>query len=248
VLPFLDHPGPIPFAHRAGGEAENTLAAFARAVALGFRYLETDVRVTADGVLVAFHDATLDRVCHARGAVAGLPWRELAGVRVAGEHPIPRLEELLEAFPDARFNVDPKVDEAVEPLVGLLRRTGAVERVCVGSFSERRLARVRRALGPGLCTALGPASVRRLRLAAWGLPIGRGAVAGDCVQVPQRHHGVPLVDARMLAAAHARGLPVHVWTVDDAAEMRRLLDLGVNGLMTDEPATLREVLVERGAW
>ena len=248
MLPFLDHPRPIPFAHRAGGEAENTLAAFERAVALGFRYLETDVRVSADGVLVAFHDPTLDRVCDRRGSVARLPWRELARARVAGEHPIPRLEDLLEAFPDARFNVDPKVDAAVEPLVGLLRRLGAVERVCVGSFSERRLERVRRAPGPTLCTALGPASVRRLRLAAWGLPPGPGAIAGDCVQVPERHRGIPLVDARMLAAAHARGLPVHVWTVDDPGRMHRLLDLGVDGLMTDEPATLRAVLTERGAW
>lgn len=253
VHPFLDHPGPIAFAHRGGaGDApENTLAAFAAAVRLGYRYLETDVHATADGILVAFHDERLDRVTDRRGLVAELPWAEVARARVAGREPIPRLEELLEAWPQVRVNLDPKHDAAVEPLVVVLRRPGVLERVCVGSFSGPRLARLRAALGPGLCTSLGPRGVAGLRLDSWGAP-GAGALVrgegADCVQVPVRRGIVPLVDRRFILAAHRRGLPVHVWTVNEPAEMVRLLDLGVDGLMTDRPALLREVLMARGQW
>ena len=186
-----------------------------------------------------------------RGLIAELPWAEVARARVADREPIPRLEELLEAWPQVRVNIDPKHDRAVEPLVALLRRPGVLERVCVGSFSGPRLSRLRAALGPGLCTSLGPRGVAGLRLDSWGVP-GAGALVraehADCVQVPVSRGIVPLVDRRFLAAAHRRALPVHVWTVNEPAEMVRLLDLGVDGLMTDRPALLREVLIARGQW
>lgn len=253
VHPFLDHPGPIAFAHRGGaGDApENTLAAFAAAVELGYRYLETDVHATADGILVAFHDQRLDRVTDRRGLIAELPWAEVARARVAGREPIPRLEELLETWPQVRVNIDPKHDAAVEPLVTVLRQPGVLERVCVGSFSGPRLARLRAVFGSGLCTSLGPRGVVGLRLDSWGAP-GAGACVeaehADCVQVPVRRGIVPLVDRRFILAAHRRGLPVHVWTVNEPAEMVCLLELGVDGLMTDRPALLREVLTARGQW
>ncbi|HSO29712.1 MAG TPA: glycerophosphodiester phosphodiesterase family protein, partial [Candidatus Sulfomarinibacteraceae bacterium] len=168
--PFLDHPGPIPFAHRGGAEAhpENTMVAFASAVALGYRYLETDVHVTSDGVLVAFHDDRLDRVTDRRGIVAELPWAEVRRARVAGREPIARFAELLAAFPDVRINVEPKHDAAVPALIRAIRETGALERVCVGSFSDRRLSAVRDALGQDACTSLGPREILALRLGAWG--------------------------------------------------------------------------------
>ena len=246
--PFLDWPGPIAFAHRggAGDWPENTRPAFAGAVALGYRYVETDVHVTADGVLVAFHDDRLDRVTDRTGTIADLPWSEVAAARVDGREPILRFDELLDAWPDLRVNVDPKHDRAVEPLAEAVRRARALDRVCVGSFSDRRLARLRALLGPGLATSLGPGGVARLRAASVGLPSGR--FPADCVQVPTGARGVTLVDRRFVAAAHARGLAVHVWTIDEPAEMDRLLDLGVDGIMTDRPAVLRQVLERRGAW
>jgi glycerophosphoryl diester phosphodiesterase len=252
TLPFLDHPGPIPFAHRggAGDRPENTLPAFEAAVRLGYRYVETDVHATADGVLLAFHDDRLDRVTDRRGVVAALPYAEVARARVDGE-PIPRFEELLDAWPDLRVNVDPKDDAAVDPLVAAIRRTGALDRVCVGSFSGRRIARVRAALGPRLCTSLGLRGVAALRAASWGAgPLRRlvRAEGAACVQVPLRDRGLPIVDRRFVAAAHALGLPVHAWTVDDPAAMDALLDLGIDGLMTDRPGVLRDVLVRRGQW
>jgi glycerophosphoryl diester phosphodiesterase len=251
LLPFLDHVGPIAFAHRGGAlqDHENSMAAFARAVGLGYEYLETDVHATADGVLIAFHDATLDRVTDRTGTVAKLPWREVRMARVGGVEPIPLLVELLERWPQVRVNIDPKSDAAVQPLVEVIQRTGAIDRVCVGSFSDRRLQRIRVALGPRLCTSMGPREVIRLRLGSWGrLP--RAVVSQDaaCVQIPVRHGRIILAEPRLLAYAHALGLPVHVWTVNDPQEMRRLLDLGVDGIVSDNIIALRAVLEERGAW
>ncbi|HLF40121.1 MAG TPA: glycerophosphodiester phosphodiesterase [Acidimicrobiia bacterium] len=248
--PFLDWPHPIPFAHRGGAAevgGENTLGAFARAIGLGYRYLETDGRVTSDGVLLAFHDERLDRVADLEGRLEDRPWAEVRHAKVgdAGD-PIPRMEELLDAFPEARFNIDPKMDAAVAPLVDALRKTGSMPRVNVAAFSDRRLLQVRRLTGGAVCTSMGPAAIARLRMAAFGVPPGPFGAA--CVQVPLRWGRNPLVDARFLQAAHRRGIPVHVWTIDEPAEMNRLLDLGVDGIMTDCPSLLREVMSSRGQW
>jgi len=164
---------------------------------------------------------------------------------VDGE-PIPLLEDLLGAWPEVRVNIDPKEDSAVEPLAEVIRRTDAVHRVCAGAFSDRRLARLRRLLGHRLCTSLGPAGVARLRLASIGAPVG--TLPAPCAQVPVRARGLSVIDRRFLSAAHRRGMQVHVWTIDDEPEMERLLDLGVDGIMTDRPAVLKKVLERRGVW
>ena len=222
------------------------MVAFDHAVSLGYRYLETDVHATADGVLVAFHDDELDRMTDHSGRIADLPWSMVRQARVAGTHPIPLLEDLLGAWPGVRVNIDPKHDAAIAPLVEVLRRTAATSRVAVGAFSDRRLARLGRAVGPALCRSLGPVGVARLYAAARGLPCGQ--LPGACVQVPVASRGVTVTDARLVAEAHRRGLQVHVWTVADPGEMRRLLDLGVDGLMTDRPTALKGVLRARHAW
>lgn len=248
TFPFLDHPGPIPFAHRggAGDWPENTMPAFEGAAALGYRYVETDVHVTSDGVLCAFHDERLDRVTDASGLIRELPWATVSRARVDGLEPIPRLEDLLGTWPELRVNIDPKHDSAVDALAETLRRTDAIDRVCIGAFSDRRIARLLNLLGPRLCTSLGPRSVARLVAASLHGPTG--TFDGACVQVPPSQGPVPLVTERFLRAAHDRSMPVHVWTIDDAPEMERLLDLGVDGLMTDRPGVLKDVLVARGQW
>jgi glycerophosphoryl diester phosphodiesterase len=247
--PYLDHPGPIPFAHRGGAAdgLENTVAQFRRAVGLGYRYIETDVHATADGRLVAFHDATLDRVTDGAGRIADLPWEDVRQARVAGREPVPLFDELLETFPEVRWNVDVKAEPALSPLLDLLERANAWGRVCVGSFSEARVVRAQRLAGPRLATSYGTRGVLGLRLRSWGLPaaLRRSAVAA---QVPVSQSGVPVVDPLFLRAAHARGLHVHVWTINEPARMHRLLDLGVDGIMTDHIGTLREVMEERGVW
>ncbi|MET8563026.1 glycerophosphodiester phosphodiesterase [Streptomyces flaveolus] len=247
--PYLDHPVPIAFAHRGGAAAglENTVAQFRRAVELGYRYIETDVHATADGRLVAFHDATLDRVTDGAGRIADLPWADVRHARVGGREPVPLFEELLETFPEVRWNVDVKAEPALLPLLELIERTDAWDRVCVGSFSEARVLRAQRLAGPRLATSFGTRGVLSLRLRSWGLPaaVRRSAVAA---QVPEARSGVPVVDHRFVRAAHARGLQVHVWTINEPERMHRLLDLGVDGIMTDHIDTLRKVMEDRGVW
>lgn len=253
---FLDHPGPIAFAHRGGGleGPENTWASFTRARDLGFSYMETDVHATSDGVVVTIHDPSLDRTGDRTGLIRSLTWAELSTVRLAGgDERIPRLDELLAAWPEVRWNIDPKHDSVVAPLADTLKRSAAVDRVCVTSFSDRRLGRVRAALSPQLCTAMGPSGITGFRVASLlPSPVGRMAAVAfrryGAIQIPLRQGPVPLVERRLVDAAHAAGLPVHVWTIDDEVTMARLLDLGVDGIMTDRPSVLKDVLVRRGLW
>ena len=220
---FLDGPSPLAFAHRGGAieHLENSMPAFEACVSLGYRYLETDVRATADGVLVAFHDSDLERTTGRTGRLEQLPWSEVATARIGGR----------------------------EPLVRLVRRMKVADRLCLASFSDARLAAARRLFGPAMCTSLGPRGVAALRLSSYS-PRAAGLVRinAGCAQVPLHLGGRALVDERFVTAAHARGLQVHVWTVDTEEEATTLLDLGVDGIMTDRPAMLREVLEKRGQW
>jgi glycerophosphoryl diester phosphodiesterase len=253
--PFLDKGAPVlAFAHRGGAGhpdvvgLENTEAAFAHAVALGYRYLETDVHVTRDGVLVAFHDALLHRVTDDVGSVEDLDAARLAPIRVGGREPVPTLADLVTAFPSARFNLDLKAASAVAPLAAFVREQRLEDRVLVASFSGRRLRRFRRLAGPRVATAASPAEVAAyVAFPAWlaRLVTRRRPAA---LQVPHRRGPLEVASARLVRRAHAAGLAVHVWTVDDPDEMRLLLDRGVDGLMTDRTDILTDVLRERGLW
>jgi glycerophosphoryl diester phosphodiesterase len=250
---FLDHDGPIVMAHRGFSldGLENSLAAFAAAVDLGLDYLETDVHATKDGVLLAFHDDRLDRVTDAGGAIADLPWSRVSRARIGGVEPIPLLEDVLGTWPQIRVNIDVKAAPAIAPLVQAILRTNAIERVCVASFSERRRAAVRRALGPTLATSVGPARVATWRLGGavpvLGRPLTSLALRGAAaLQVPLRGGPLDIVTPHSIARAHRAGVQVHVWTVNDPTEMHRLLDLGVDGLITDRADLVRAVLSERG--
>ena len=214
---------------------------------MGYRYLETDVHATADGVVVVFHDRTTDRLLGRPGRIRDLRWADLATARVGGAAAVPRLDEILDAWPDVRFNIDVKDDPAVDPTVEVVRRTGTAGRVLLASFSAARLARVRTSL-PAVATSMGTREAARLWLAS---RVGRPLVLPPSVvaaQVPVRYGRVRVVDGRFVAHAHRLGLQVHVWTIDDPATMTHLLDLGVDGIMTDRIEVLRDVYAARGVW
>ena len=268
-VPFLDHPRPIAFAHRGGAAhaPENSWPAFEHAVKLGYAYLETDARATFDGKLMAFHDRNLERVTDAEGPINMKSYREVAALRVAGSEPIPLIEDLLGAWPSVRFNIDVKDEAGIPLLPGVLRRTSAWDRVCLTSFSGARLRAVRKLLDHPVCMTTSPSAIAAVR---YSIGVGSPGSAGSagsagpgrsqepptrllarrlsqagacCAQVPGRVATRPFV-----RRAHALGLDVHVWTINDRAGMTRFLDLGADGIMTDDIETLREVLIERGQW
>ncbi|QHO90696.1 glycerophosphodiester phosphodiesterase [Actinomyces sp. 432] len=236
-------------AHRGGGgEApENTWSAVEHVAGLGLTWMETDLRATADGVVVLSHDADMARTTGDPRRIAELTWDELARVDAGdGRAPV-RLDEALAAHPGIRFNVDLKDSGVVQPALQAVREADALERVRFASFSARRLAVLRRQ-EPRATTSLGVGDVAGLMLlseAAVPVPHTRWAWTNgrvDAVQVPLRFHRVPVVTRRFIAQAHTAGLEVHVWTVDDPEQMRSLAARGVDAIITDHPALALEVL------
>ncbi len=247
-------PPPSAFAHQGGGRefTENSWEAFEHAVGLGYLHLETDVQTSSDGVVFCMHDPTLDRTTNGRGAAKDMPWTAITSLRVNGsQQGPPRLDEVLTRWPDLRVNIEPKTDEAVDPLVRAIRAADAVSRICVGSFAGKRIKRMRAALGPQLVTSTGPLATLRWVVGSL-LPTALGKLvartSAGCYQVPVKQFGIPVTFGRSVRLAHAMGKQVHVWTVDDDAEIGRLFDLGVDGIMSDRPTVLRDVLTRRGQW
>ncbi|MBN9620174.1 MAG: glycerophosphodiester phosphodiesterase [Actinobacteria bacterium] len=242
---YAESRGPLAIAHRGGAglAPENTLEAFRRSYDLGVRYLETDVRLSCDGRLVAFHDARLNRVTPARGRLRRRTLAELGGLGVLGGGPVLALEPLLAVFPDACFTLDLKDPATIAPLAALLRKPATAERVCVAGARGRWLRELRDLVGPQLCTALSWRDLVRLASRP-------RSSYGDAsfAHVPLRLGRLPVFRDDLVARAHDAGVRVVVWTVDDPETMHRLLDGGVDGIITDRPDLLREVLVARGQW
>jgi glycerophosphoryl diester phosphodiesterase len=244
------------FAHRGGAAyepnlfRENSMHAFKQAVALGYRYLETDVHATRDGVLLAFHDHVLDRVTDHTGAIADMTFAQVSEARIHGIDPIPRLSELLAEFPDARFNVDAKSPTAVALLVSTIEEYEAYDRVCVAAFGIRRLYELRRRLGwrvPSAASALGIGVNRFVPWVTWALNTP-APVLQMPLSIPVLGRQLTVVTPALVEAVHRAGKKVQIWTVDDSETMERLIDAGVDGIFTDRIDTLKDVLIKRGLW
>ena len=252
---FFSVEHPIRFAHR-GGRAlwpENTMYSFTKAVEdLGYHYLELDVRLSADRVPVIFHDSTLDRTTDGTGAVADRPLAELKELDAAHnfhreeEYPLrgtgvsmPTLDEVYRALPEVRINIDLKVDGAEWAVAEVIRANDAEHRSLLGSFSGRRISRFRRITGGAVAVSAGPVRAVQMYLAS---RIGMAPrLSVQAYQVTEQYTGVS-VDRKLVGAVHRAAAQIHVWTVNEAEDMRRLLDLGVDGIMTDRPDVLNEVI------
>lgn len=241
-------------AHRGGRlsvdgvNLENTLSAFHSAVELGYRYLETDVHATADGVLLAFHDGCLDRVTNMHGRISDQQWSDIQTARISGVEPIATVEELFDSLPDVRVNIDIKSHNAIEPLIAALESHNAWDRVCVASFQVTTIREFRRRVGRRV-----PTTVSAVGTAVYAFTRGLRTMVrpiGEAFQVPPTtwKDQLTVVSPGMLKAAHNIGRVVHVWTINERAEMERLIDMGVDGIITDELTTLRDVLIERDLW
>jgi glycerophosphoryl diester phosphodiesterase len=238
---------------------ENSMAAFGAAVGLGYRYLETDVHTTADGVLLLFHDAALDRITDSAGRIADLTAEQVSRARIGGTEPVPTFDELVAAFPATRFNLDVKDWHSVRSVADAIERHAVHDRVLIASFSDRRRRAVLRRLSRRTASSAGTSAnaaflalspllaVRGLR--SWVRAVLRRVLRDvDALQVPVRYRGIPVVTPGFVRRAHGLGLHVHVWTINDPDEMHRLLDLGVDGIVSDRADLLKEVLESRGAW
>lgn len=254
-FPYFDD-GFIPYAHRGGAHyppnlhRENTAYAFGQAVAMGYRYLETDVHATSDGVLLAFHDPILDRVTDRSGRISELPYAEVKDALIGGQELIPPLAELFTRFPQCRFNIDAKSEPAVDLLADTIEEFEAHDRVCVSSFGVQRINRLRRRLGPRV------ASAASMRGVAWNrfVPVLNRLLTtpAPALQIPVEHlvlgRRVRILTPALLNVVHRAGKLVHIWTIDDAGVMNELIDAGVDGIFTDRIDTLKTVLTERGLW
>jgi glycerophosphoryl diester phosphodiesterase len=246
----------VALAHRGGAtyapnlHRENSLHAFTEAVDLGYRYLETDVHATSDGVLLAFHDRVLNRVTDRQGVIGELPYEMVSQARIHGIDAIPRLSELFEAFPTVRFNIDAKSPQSVDLLADTIEEYEAWDRVCVSSFGIARLHRLRRRLGRRVASAASSAGVAVNRFLPW-LTRALNSPA-PALQMPVDRlllgRQLTVLTPQLVRAVHRAGKHLHIWTVDDAEMMEKLIDLGVDGIFTDRVDVLKNVLTERGLW
>ncbi|MFT4148291.1 MAG: glycerophosphodiester phosphodiesterase family protein [Micrococcaceae bacterium] len=252
---YLSFTSPIGLAHRGytahGKVPENSLRAFQNAVDLGYKYLETDVQATQDGTCVIFHDSTLQRLFGLEKQMKDLNYSELRDLKLAGTDAVPTLKEALEAFPESYFNIDIKTEEAIVPFAEVIEELQCHDRVCVASFSDARREKVLSLLSQPTASSGGTLTAAGFKLSSF-LPTSmvakmkRGNV--DALNVPDIFHGIPYTNQRLVKAAHKLGLKVLVWTVNERQQMENLLDMGVDGIFTDEAEVLRDVLMKRGYW
>lgn len=255
---FLTHEHPIRFAHRGSCILwpENTMAAFQGAVDLGYRYIETDIHVTRDGTIVTFHDHRLDRLTDGSGQIGNWEWKELRKLDAAynfnpeADYPlrgkgvqIPSLEEVMTTFPNIMLNIDLKQKGIEQILADFIQRHNFSDRVLVASFHDRRTRRFRKITsraGIKVATSAGLWNA----IAFWVLSRFKQVfnIHADALQVPYRMKGVTVVDKKMAEAAHEAGKHIHVWGVNEKEEMHALLELGVDGIITDRPDLLDEVI------
>jgi glycerophosphoryl diester phosphodiesterase len=257
-MPYLASENPIRFAHRGSRILwpENTAEAFQGAADLGYLYIETDVRITRDGVVVVFHDETLERTTNGAGPVDRWSLRDLKRLDGAwwfdyrNDYPLRRtgvqirsLDEVFEMWPNTHFNIDlkgPRMEWAVADVIKRHRRENST---LIGSFFDHRIAKFRRITRGAIAVSAGPSAAAGMWAASRVGGTLRRPVAA--YQLPFNYKALPL-DRKYIDAIHRSGAQVHAWTVNDAADMHRMLDLGVDGIVSDRPDVLNEVLRQRG--
>ena len=238
---YLNYKGFEVLAHRGGSleSYENTIESFEYAIKLGCKYIETDVQLSSDGKPYIFHDDSIIRLTGKDLIFNNLHSNEIDQIRIFDNLKIPLLEDVLLKFPDTYFQIDVKTDEVAMPALEVIHQTRSEERVCIASFSSHRLARVRKEY-PDICLSMGPKEILRLILSSYGLY--RKKVHGDCLQVPIYHRGLKIVTKRFINFIHSKGLKIVVWTINDEETMKKLFEMGVDGVITDEPKKLFKLI------
>jgi glycerophosphoryl diester phosphodiesterase len=238
---YLNYSGLEVLAHRGGSieSSENTIESFKYSISLGCNYIETDVQLSSDGKPYIFHDEDLNRLASINKTFNDLHSSEIDEIKLFNEHKIPLLEEVLLKFPETYFQIDVKTDEVALPALKVIYDLEAQDRVCIASFSSERLETVRNKY-PDICISMGPKEILKLLLASFGLY--RGTVPGDCLQIPIYQYGIKLVTKRFVNFVQSKDLKVIVWTINKPEEMKKLIELEVDGIITDKPKALFDIL------
>ena len=238
---YLKYDGLEVLAHRGGAEEslENTIESFEYSISLGCKYIETDVQVSSDGIPYIFHDDDLKRICGIPKKFDSLSSQEIDKINIFDVHKIPKLIDVLDVFPDTNFQIDFKTDEVVQPALDAIKKSKAFERVCVASFNSKRLKGVRKNY-PDICISMGPKEVYKTLAASFNLY--KNNIPGDCLQIPMSYYGIKVVTKRFVNFLKLNGLKVMVWTINDVETFKFLIDLNVDGIITDRPKLLFEIL------
>ena len=233
------------FVHRGGDEVEteNTLEAFEYSANLGFVFMETDVQATKDNHIVIFHDSTLKRMAGINKTISELTLNEVRSIDLKNGGKIPLLSDTLESFPELRFNIDIKTEDALVNSVQIVKDMNCLSRTCLASFSSSRLDRIRKLAGPDVCTSSGQLDIFKMMCKSIGINLKE--TPGHCAQIPTKQWGVPVLTDKFIKIARNENKLVHIWTIDDKQQMFNLIDRGVDGLMTDKPSVLKEAMIER---
>ncbi len=232
----------LPIAHRGGNKdfPENTIAAFKRAIEFGYVCIETDVQVSSDNVVYVFHDSDFKRLLDIDKRVSDTKSEEIDQYLLAGKHRIPKLKEVFDQFPETTFNIDAKSWDVVEPLVDIIKESNAMSRVSIASFSDRRVRYISKLLEGKVKTVAGTSQVIKFII---GFLTGYNfSFNADFIQIPERKFGLKLVSRLSIQYANKINIPIHVWTINDRSKMVSLIELGVDGIMTDECEKLKLVL------
>tara|TARA_Y100001935_G_C17270614_1_gene491719 strand:+ start:397 stop:1143 length:747 start_codon:yes stop_codon:yes gene_type:complete len=244
--PFFEDYSFFGFVHRGGDEVEteNTIEAFKYSSDLGFVFIETDVQATKDGHVVIFHDASLKRMAGVNKSINELTLKEINEINLLGGGKIPLLSEALETFPDLRFNIDIKTEDALEETIQIIKKMNFLDKTCLASFSSSRLKRIKNLAGPEACISSGQMDIFKMMCQSIGIELQ--ATMSQCAQIPVKQWGVPVLTKRFIETAKKQNKFVHVWTIDDIDQMFELIEFGVDGLMTDKPSVLKEAMLKKG--
>jgi len=240
---YLEYDGLKVLAHRGGAEEsyENTTESFEYSQLLGCEFIETDVQVSSDGIPYIFHDDDLKRILNKPVRFDSLSSNEIDDLSIFNSCKIPKLSDTLLRFPNLCFQIDFKTDEVVMPALDVINDMNVFDRVCIASFSSKRLQNVR-SLYPDLCISMGPNEVFKTLLAS--LNLFKGEIPGDCLQIPMSYYGIKIVSKRFVDFVHSRGLKIMIWTINDIKTFKYLIDLGVDGIITDKPKLLFQTIEE----
>ena len=241
IHPYLNVPGVAISAHRGGGiEApENTIEAFQYAIEMGSSYIETDVQLSADGIPYIFHDDDLKRLFGKETSFNSLHSEQIEKLKLFDSYCIPKLESALNKFPNTFFQIDVKTDAVTLPAMKVIEKTNSLDRVCMASFSSERLKKIH-GLYPKVCLSMGPSEIFKLFLSSYGLY--RKKIPGNCLQIPIYQYGIKLATKRFVKYAQSIGLKIHIWTINDEYTMKKLIEIGVDGIITDRPKLLKDIL------